>query len=111
MPRMGITGSGTKKVRSTPQKERFAVGAEVVVKNPGVVGVVTQADDKPSGLWEYWHRVKTDHGEYHELGCNLELVPMPIGNTPPSARQSIHLHGDHSRINVSSIDNSTNIVL
>jgi hypothetical protein len=107
---MGIAGSGTTKKRSMPQKKRFAVGAEVVISNPGVLGVITQADDKPTVLWEYWHRIKTDHREYHEPGCNLELVPMPISNTPPSPRHSIHLHGDHSRINVNSTDNSTNIV-
>jgi hypothetical protein len=50
---------------------------------PGVNGVVTQADDAPAALGEYWHRVETEHGERREPGCNLELVPKPIGGESP----------------------------
>jgi hypothetical protein len=40
-------------------------------------GVVVQADDRPGASGEYWHRIKTEHGERKEPGCNLELVPKP----------------------------------
>lgn len=56
-------------------KKRFAVGAKVRVKLPGVSAVVIQLDDDPSALGEYWHRVQTEHGERREPGSNLELVP------------------------------------
>jgi len=58
--------------------KRFAVGARVRVINPGVNGVVTQLDEEPSVMGEYWHKVETKLGEYTEPGCNLELVPVPI---------------------------------
>jgi hypothetical protein len=61
-------------------RKRFAVGAKVRVKNPGVNGLVTQLDDKPTALAEYWHTVHTEHGERREPGCNLELVPTPVTN-------------------------------
>jgi hypothetical protein len=89
------------------KKKRFAAGANVIIVNPGLVGVVTQVDDEPTVLWEYWHTVKTKYGDDREPGCNLELVPAPMTNTPQSGH-NIHLHGDHSRVNVNSIDNSTN---
>jgi hypothetical protein len=58
-------------------KKRFAIGARVRVKNPGVSGVVSALDDAPSSLGEYWHTIQTEHGERREPGCNLELVPKP----------------------------------
>jgi hypothetical protein len=58
-------------------KKRFAVGAEVRVIRPGMNGVVVQADDKPGASGEYWHRIKTEHGERNDPGCNLELIPKP----------------------------------
>lgn len=94
------------------EKKRFAVGAKVRVKMPGVDGVVNQVDDKPTALSEYWHTVQTEHGERREPGCNLELVPRPMTNSEAGATkltQNIHLHGDNPRINVNSTDNSTNI--
>jgi len=99
---------------TTPAKKRFAVGANVLVKTPGVWGVVTQLDDEPTVFWEYWHTVRTDRGECREPGSNLELVPRPISDTEPDwsrkVAQNIHIHGDNSRLNVNSTDNSTNIV-
>jgi hypothetical protein len=59
------------------EKKRFAVGAEVRVINPGMNGVVTQADNKPTVLGEYYHTIKTEHGNRREPGCNLELIPKP----------------------------------
>ena len=56
-------------------KKRFAIGAKVRIKNPGVQGVVTVLDDEPSSLGEYWHTIQTEHQERREPGCNLELVP------------------------------------
>jgi len=102
-----------RKNTATVAKKRFAVGANVIVKNPGVRGVVIQIDDEPTGLWEYWHTIKTEHGERREPGCNLELVPRPISDFESDGRanlaQNIHFHGDNARLNVNSIDNSTNI--
>jgi hypothetical protein len=95
------------------KRKRFAVGARVLVKNPGVIGVVTNLEDEPKALWEYWHTIETDHlGQFHEPGCNLELVPTPMTNAetkPATTSQNIHLHGDHSRVNVNSTDHSTNL--
>jgi pyrimidine deaminase RibD-like protein len=61
------------------KQKRFAVGAKVRVRMPGVNGVVTELDDEPTALGEYWHTIHTEHGEYREPGCNLELIPSPIG--------------------------------
>ena len=61
-------------------RKRFAVGAQVRVRNPGVNGVVTQLDNEPTALGEYWHAIRTEHEERREPGCNLELVPIPATN-------------------------------
>jgi len=98
---------------ATSAKKRFAVGANVLVTIPGVTGVVTQVDDKPTVLWEYWHTIQTEHGDRREPGCSLELVPRPVTNSEGAAKsltQNIHLHGTNPRINVNSTDNSVNIV-
>src|SRR2546425_4274531 len=58
---------------------RFAVGTKVRVKMPGVNGVVTQLDEEPAALGEYWHTIHEEHGERREPGCNLELIPAPVG--------------------------------
>lgn len=67
------------------EKKRFGVGAKVRVKMPGVNGVVTQFDDEPTVLGEYWHTIQTEHGERREPGCNLELVPRPMTSSEPGA--------------------------
>jgi len=59
------------------EQKRFAVDAEVRVTNPGINATVTQVDEEPTVLGEYWHTVKTEHGERREPGCNIELVPKP----------------------------------
>ena len=59
--------------------KRFAVGAKVRVKNPGINGVVARLDEEPTALAEYWHTIQTERGERREPGCNLELIPAPIG--------------------------------
>ena len=64
-------------------KKRFAVGAEVRVKMPGVNGVVTHFDTAPTVMGEYWHTVRTEHGDRREPGSNLELVPVPAKNAKP----------------------------
>jgi hypothetical protein len=56
-------------------KKRFDVNARVLIKNPGVVGVVTETADTPTVSGEYWHKIRTDHGEQDEPGCNLERIP------------------------------------
>ncbi|HXR98324.1 MAG TPA: hypothetical protein VN709_10835 [Terriglobales bacterium] len=75
-----------KKAARKPQ--RFAVGAKVWVRMPGVSGEVVACDDKPSTLGEYIHTVKTAAGERRELGCTLELLPEPIG-TPSKSTNTI----------------------
>jgi len=55
-------------------KKRFAVGAQVRVNRPGMNGVVTQVDDQPSVLGEYWHRISTEHRARKEPGSNLDLI-------------------------------------
>ncbi len=61
-------------------RKRFAVGANIRVKTPGINGVVTQLDDVPTVIGEYWHTIKTEHGERREPGSNLELIPTPMTN-------------------------------
>jgi hypothetical protein len=95
--------------------KRFMVGAHVRVKNPGLDGFVTHVADERTTLSEYWHKVNTKYGERKEPGCNLELIPPPIG-LPASPRpvklaDNIHFHGPNARLNVDSIDQSTNTVL
>src|SRR5258708_3360033 len=68
-------------------RNRFALGAKVRVKRPGVNGVVTKVADDPAALAEYWHTIRTEHGERSEPGCNLELVPTPLTN---SAAGTVH---------------------
>lgn len=46
---------------------------------PGINGVVTHLDDEPTVLAEYWHTIRTARGERRDPGCNLELIPRPIG--------------------------------
>lgn len=65
--------------RSSP-KRRFAVGAEVRIRTPGINGVITQFDTVPTVMGEYWHTVLTEHGDRREPGSNLELVPVPMTN-------------------------------
>ena len=66
-------------MKRQPAKKRFAVGADVRVVMPGVNGVVIQTSDEIAAMGEYWHLIKTKHGERKEPGCNLELIPKPIG--------------------------------
>jgi pyrimidine deaminase RibD-like protein len=73
---------GAKKFKRSPKK-RFAVGAEVRVKLPGVNGIVTQADSALTVLGEYWHTVQTQFGKRREPGSNLQLVPTPMANAKP----------------------------
>jgi hypothetical protein len=71
-----------------PPKKRFAIGAEVRVKLPGVNGTITQLDATPTAMAEYWHTVRTVHGDRREPGSNLELVPTPMTNVKPKEYQS-----------------------
>jgi hypothetical protein len=64
-------------------KNRFAVGAEVRIKTPGVNGVVTKSDTAPTVMGEYCHTVRTESGDHREPGSNLELIPVPTTNAKP----------------------------
>ena len=77
-------------------RKRFAIGAQVRVKNPGVNGVVIELDDKPTALGEYWHKIMTEHGERKEPGCNLQLVPVPITN--PAGGKDMPSQQDRQRL-------------
>jgi hypothetical protein len=92
--------------------KRFAVGAKVRVRNPGLDGIVIQMDDERTSLSEYWHTIQTKYGERKEPGCNLELIPEPITHPKPldsKIADNIHFHGSNSRLNVNSMDKSTNV--
>jgi hypothetical protein len=83
----------------------------VWVTMPGIDGVVIQVDEERSLLSEYMHKVRTKFGDREECGCTLELIPSPIGVPTPRAgklAEAIHFHGPNARLNVESIDNSTN---
>lgn len=56
-------------------KNRFAAGAKVRVRLPGVNGTVKHVEDEPQSLGECWHKIETADGERFEPGCNLELIP------------------------------------
>jgi hypothetical protein len=62
------------------------------VKNPGVSGVVRQLDDDPTALAEYWHTIRTEHADRREPGCNLELIPKPIGTEKEQAQDAVVPH-------------------
>ncbi len=64
-----------KERKTVSDRKRFAVGAKVRVRIPGVNGVVKEVNDEPTALGEYWHKIETAHGERKEPGSNLELVP------------------------------------
>ena len=94
----------------TPPK-RFAGGTRVHIKNPGIDGIVTFMGDERGALGEYWHVVKTAHQDKTEPGCNLELIPEPLGGRKAESRlitRDIHFHGANSRVNIDSIDLSNN---
>lgn len=94
--------------------KRFAVGSKVRVRNPGIDGVVTQMDDERAVMSEYWHTVSTKYGEKREPGCNLEFIPEPLGgprNRTGKLVENIHFHGPNARMNIDSIDQSTNAVM
>lgn len=74
-------------MRDKPRK-RFAVGTKVRVRNPGVNGVVSQLDDEPTVLAEYWHTIHTERGERRDPGCNLELIPAPMGMEEGQAKSA-----------------------
>jgi hypothetical protein len=93
--------------------KRFAIGTPVRVVLPGVDGVVIQVDEERTVLSEYWHTVQTKSGERREPGSILELIAPPVGvPTAVSGKlaENIHFHGPNARLNVDSIDNSTNTV-
>jgi hypothetical protein len=68
-----------------PQKNRFAVGARVVVGMSQQVGTVLHVDNEPSIMGEYVHRVRTKNEELETVGCDLELVPAPRTNMESTA--------------------------
>src|SRR2546425_1006914 len=88
MPRLKTTS-----LRRT-KKNRFAPDARVLVMMPGVTGVVTHVGDEPGMFGEYMHTIKTEHGERHEPGSNLELIPKPITNAESESvpASSTHIH-------------------
>ena len=93
--------------------QRFAVGTAVRVSSPGVDGIVIALDDERSVMSEYWHTVKTKHGERREPGCNLAKIPPPIDSHPVwngKLADTIHFSGPNSRLNLHSVDHSTNSV-
>ncbi len=55
---------------------------------PGVNGVVVHVGDEPAAMSEYWHTIKTKHGERKEPGSNLELIPKPIGGESESVMRA-----------------------
>lgn len=74
-----------------PQKNRFRVGARVVVGMSRQVGTVLHVDDEPSVMGEYVHLVRTKDGERKVVGCDLELVPAPqtnVESAPPTRSAS-----------------------
>ena len=80
---------------------------------PGIDGIVIQVDEERTVLSQYWHTVQTKFGERREPGSILELIPPPIGIPTPEAGKladNIHFHGPNARLNVDSIDGSTNTV-
>jgi hypothetical protein len=94
--------------KQVPPK-RFAVDTPVRVQNPGVDGVVIQIDDERSSMSEYWHTIRTKNGKRREPGCNLELIPPPVGTPVRRAMKladEIHFHGHNSRINVDTLARS-----
>lgn len=70
----------SKKTVAYKPPKQFAVGAKVRVGLGWVHGVVTQMDDHVGMMGQYWHRVKTAHGEERRAGSELELITEPLTN-------------------------------
>ena len=103
----------TAKTQAYKPPKRFALETPVRVKNPGVDGIVLQVDAERTVMSEYWHTVRTKFGERREPGCNLELIPPPVGlpaSRPSKVADTIHFHGHNARLNLDSADHSTNSV-
>ena len=103
----------TPKPKAMKPPKRFAVGTPVRVRLPGIDGIVTQVDEERTFMSQYMHTVQTKFGERREPGSILELIPPPIGlPTPRTGKlaENIHFHGPNARLNVDSIDSSTNSV-
>jgi len=103
----------TPKPRAYKPPKRFAVGTPVRVVLPGIDGVVLQVDEERTFMSQYMHTVQTKFGERREPGSILELIPPPIGLPSPRTgklAENIHFHGPNARLNVDSVDNSTNSV-
>ena len=101
------------KAKAMKPPKRFAVGTPVRVRLPGIDGIVIQVDEERTFMSQYMHTVQTKLGERREPGSILELIPPPIGvPTPRAAKlaENIHFYGPNARLNVDSIDNSTNTV-
>jgi hypothetical protein len=101
------------KPKAMKPPKRFAVGTPVRVRLPGIDGIVTQVDEERTFMSQYMHTVQTKFGERREPGSILELIPPPIGlPTPRTGKlaENIHFHGPNARLNVDSIDSSTNSV-
>lgn len=109
----GAMKNPKRRFKASKPPKRFAVGTPVRVINPGIDGVVTQVDEERTVLSQYWHTVQTKLGERHEPGSILELIPPPIGLPAPRTgklAENIHFHGANARLNVDSVDRSTNAV-
>jgi hypothetical protein len=94
------------------KRKRYAVGARVRIKNPGINGVVVQVEDETGAMGEYSHLVETGKHKRREPGCNLELIPDMITNAHPLdsvLSRSIHVYGDNARVNMNSNDCSVNV--
>jgi len=103
----------TPKPKAYKPPKRFAVGTPVRVVLPGIDGVVLQVDEERTFMSQYMHTVQTKFGERREPGSILELIPPPIGLPSPRTgklAENIHFHGPNARLNVDSVDNSTNSV-
>ncbi len=103
----------TKRLHTPKPPKRFAVGAAVRIKRPGIDGIVMQVADERTTMSEYWHKVETKYGQTNEPGCNLELIPQPIGGPKRETGKladNIHFHGPNARLNVHSTVNSRNAV-
>jgi hypothetical protein len=106
-------GMKASKSKAYKPPKRFAVGTPVRVMRPGIDGVVIQVDEERSFMSQYMHTVQTKFGDRRECGCTLELIPPPISTPKPRTgklAENIHFHGPNARLNVDSIDNSTNAV-
>jgi hypothetical protein len=98
----------------TPNKKRYSVGRRVLVGMGMLPVTIKSVAEVPSVMGEYVHEVLVDGRKEVQrvLGCEIHRIPdfdEDLQDVKSNTKlPNIHLHGDNSRVNLNSTDNSVN---